>query len=92
MYFENCYSRALGYFSQAQGIAETTNNKLLEAECLERIASIYYMTNNPPLSLKFYYESLLIFEELNDSAGLALIYNALGGYNCDIGEYEKSKV
>ncbi len=61
LYFNNNYSEAKDYFRRGLELSENGNNKLLEAKCLERLASLHLTTNDPNLALKLYYESLVIY-------------------------------
>lgn len=85
LYEDNQYTTALNLYLEIKEEAVKLNDKKLEARCLERMASVHLSTDNPPLSLKYYYESLAIFEEINDPAGIAKIYNILAIYK---GEYK----
>jgi tetratricopeptide (TPR) repeat protein len=88
LYFNNDYSDAKDYFNKCLKLAEKTNKQLLKARCLERMASLNLTTDNPHLALKLYFESLVIFEELNDQRGIAKVYNILGVYKTDAGEFD----
>lgn len=85
LYEDNQYTTALNLYLEIKEEAVKLNDKKLEARCLERMASVHLSTDNPPLSLKYYYESLAIFEEINDPVGIAKIYNILAIYK---GEYK----
>lgn len=85
LYEDNQYTTALNLYREIKEEAVKLNDKKLEARCLERMASVHLSTDNPPLSLKYYYESLAIFEEINDPVGIAKIYNILAIYK---GEYK----
>jgi tetratricopeptide (TPR) repeat protein len=78
LYNKNLYTEARIKFEKSKEIAVKLNNKLLEADCLERLASINLATTDPNLALKLYYESLSIYESLDNEKGKAKIYNILG--------------
>lgn len=87
LYYNNNYSEAEDYFNQCLELSDKKNNKLLKARSLERIASLRLATNNAHLALRLYYESLTIFEELNNLKGIAKVYNILGIYKADTEEF-----
>lgn len=88
LYFNNDYSEAISYFKKSLDNAEERGDSLLKARCLERLASVHLMTDDPNLALKLYFESLIIFEKLNYQKGIAKIYNILGIYKADMGEFD----
>jgi len=92
LYFNYNYSEALDYFTRCLEFSEKRNNKLLKAKCLERLASLHLATDDPNLALKLYYESLVIFEEINDRKGIAKVYNILGIYKADTEEFDMAEV
>jgi tetratricopeptide (TPR) repeat protein len=91
LYFENNYDEAKLFFNKAMELSSQTNNELLKARCLERLASLHLMTDNPNLALKYYYESLAIFEKENDLPGIAKVYNILGVYHAEMREFETAE-
>jgi tetratricopeptide (TPR) repeat protein/DNA-binding CsgD family transcriptional regulator len=78
------YDDAKLMFNEALSIARKNKDQLTEARCLERLASLHLSTDDPALALRLYYQSLSIFESLNDKAGMAKVLNILGVY-----KYEK---
>jgi tetratricopeptide (TPR) repeat protein len=88
LYFNNEYSEGLNYFTKSLNIAKESDDNLLKARSLERLASLHLMTDDPNLALKLYYESLSLFEKLDDRKGIAKVYNILGIYKADKGEFD----
>jgi tetratricopeptide (TPR) repeat protein len=91
LYIHNKYSEAKQLFLKSLGISKKTDDKLLKAKSLERLASVYFTTGNLPVALNYYMKSLLLFEELDNLKGCGKVYNALGVYNYNIGNYTESK-
>ena len=92
LYNENKYNEALSYYSKALSLAEKLNLPILQANCLERMASVHLATDDTHLALKLYYESLAICEKNNYEDGIARGYNILGIYKSDCGEYDSAEV
>lgn len=90
-YCKNDYQKAEQSFTLGINTSKTYKFKLLEGKFLERMASLNLHTGNSNLALKLYFESLLIFEELNDSIGIAKVYNIMGVYHADMGDYDLAK-
>lgn len=88
-YDNNQYTEALMLYEQVKQEAIDKSYVLMEAQCLERMASVHLSTDNPQLSLKYYYESLSLFEKINDPTGIAKVYNILAIYK---GEYKDFKL
>jgi len=88
LYKINVYSEALGLFKKALDKSTLNDYQLLLGRCLERMASIHLTMGNSNLSLKLYYESLVIFERLNDIKGIAKVYNIFGVYKAESGDFE----
>jgi len=91
LYDGNKYDEALSCFTDALNLSEKLNLRLLKADCLERMASLHLATDDPHLALKLYFESLVIYEKINNQPGIAKVYNVLGFYNTDRGEYDTAK-
>ena len=87
-YRANRYKEALRYFEKSLDIARESGDVLLQAESLERMASVCLSINDPNLSLKLYYEALPLFESVNDKKGIASVYNILGIYKTDQEEFD----
>lgn len=87
-YERNKYSWALELFTEATELARKNNLTALLAKSLERQASIHLSTDDPYLALKLYYESLSLCEKIGDSSGIARVYNIIGYYKGQSGEFE----
>jgi tetratricopeptide (TPR) repeat protein len=87
-YEENQYNEAIPLFTKSLEIAKTQNILRLQAHCLERLASIHLYTDDPYLALNLYYESLSISEKVADSSGIARVYNILGFYKGQSGQFD----
>ena len=88
LYFKNDYSGALDYFTKSLDRAEAIKNKLLKAKCLERLASLHLMTDNPNRAFDLYFKSRVLFEELSYKPGMAKVYNILGVYHGEMGRLD----
>jgi len=85
---ENRYKEALTCLLQACELADKQDLFLLKGNCLERMASLHLGTDDPNLALKQYYESLVLFEKIHDTAGIARVYNIIGVYKTDTREFD----
>lgn len=90
-YSINDYQKALFNYKCSDSISLVTGNSLLNARCLERMASVHLSTNDPALALKLYYQALPIFEQLNDKSGLAKVLNILGVYRTEIADFDSAE-
>ncbi len=91
-YRANRYKEALRYFEKSLDIARESGDVLLQAESLERMASVCLSINDPNLSLRLYYQALPLFESVNDKKGIASVYNILGIYKTDQQEFDTALV
>lgn len=91
-YRYNKYKDALRCFEQSLELANTSGDLLLQAQSLERMASVFLSVNDPNLSLKLYYKALPLFESAGDKKGIASVYNILGIYKTDQKEYDTALV
>ncbi|MBK7028314.1 MAG: tetratricopeptide repeat protein [Bacteroidales bacterium] len=89
-YEENNYTDAEALFSEAKSIAEKNNYTRIHARCLERQASIHLGTDDPYLALKLYFQSLALCEKAGDSGGMAKVYNVLGFYKGQTGQFDSA--
>ncbi|HNY01047.1 MAG TPA: tetratricopeptide repeat protein [Bacteroidales bacterium] len=87
---QNRCKEALEKFTAAQALALQYHFTLLEARCLERIASIR-MNDDTDLAFKIYLKALLLFEREKDSAGLAKVYNVLGVFQTDRHQFDSAE-
>jgi len=92
LYRENMYREALDCFSRAYDLADSSGLTRLKANSTERMASVHFATDDPGLALKLYYDALLLFEKIPDSAGIAKIYNIIGIHKTGTEEYDSAEV
>jgi tetratricopeptide (TPR) repeat protein/DNA-binding CsgD family transcriptional regulator len=88
LYQQNKNDKALDCYARVIKLCEKSENILLKAQCLERMASIHLGADDPNLALKQYYEALTLFEKVMDKKGIAKIYNVIGFYYIDKGNYD----
>ncbi len=91
LYFNNFYADAKKSFNKSLALSKKLNDPLLEAWCLERLASLNLATGNSNLSLSLYYKSLSLFEKTDNLKGKAKIYNILGIYKADTKKYDTAE-
>ena len=77
-YFKGNYNEAATYFFASIKIFEESNNKQNLANSYNAIAKLYRKTRDLSHSLQNYDRAMSIFKSLNDSAGVAMIYNESG--------------
>ncbi|MBK7213336.1 MAG: tetratricopeptide repeat protein [Bacteroidales bacterium] len=87
-YDRNNYNWALELFAETSELARKNKFTALLAKSLERQASIHLGTDDPYLALKLYYESLSLCEKISDSSGIARVYNIIGYYKGQSGEFD----
>jgi len=91
LYEKNEYAKALNCYSKALEQAVKADSILLRAKCLERMASVHLATGDANWALKLYYESLPLFEKVNDKRGIAKVYNIVGIYKTDTRVYDTAE-
>lgn len=87
----NRYQRALDNFDSAYNVATQIHDTLLMAQSLERLASVNLSTGDDHLSLKLYYQSLPLFQSMENKAGIAKVYNIIGLYKSAQHEYDSAE-
>jgi len=87
-FWKNSYLDALKHYEEALKITEKIEDTQLHAMCLERMGSVHLATDDPHLALNLYYESLVLSEKISDSSGIAKVYNFLGAYEGQSGQYD----
>lgn len=87
----NHYQPALRNFDSANEIAGRIKDTLLMARSLERMASVNLAVGDDHLSLKLYYESLPLFQAVNNKKGIAAVYNIIGLYKSAQHEYDSAE-
>lgn len=78
LYENNSYEEAKLAYQKALDLNRYSDGGLLKARLLERMASLHLATDNPYLAYSYYYQSLFLFEKLNNPQGLARVYNGIG--------------
>lgn len=87
-YWNSLFSDALHYFGMSEQLFEQVYNKEARARLLGRIGVIYGQKGAHFESLSVFEKCLKIRTELNDSVGIASIYNNLGNVYLDLGKLE----
>jgi DNA-binding CsgD family transcriptional regulator len=87
-YWRNSYVEALKQYAEAAKIADSIGDNKLKAACIERMGSVHLTTDDPYLALELYYESLFLSEKIGDSGGIAKVYNVLGFFKGQSGQYD----
>mgnify|MGYP002629103083 CR=1 FL=1 len=75
---ENNTKGALDYFEQNRQMAIAQNNRIVEAQVLVNVASVYTSMDSTKRSMEMLMHSAKIFEELQDSAMLMYVYTNIG--------------
>jgi len=83
-YDTNRYDSALYFYDKSHQLALETEDLGRQARSLERQASVHLATDDPGLALRQYLESLVLFEKVSDSSGMAKAYNILGVYYTEL--------
>jgi len=78
LYCNLSFEKSIEYARRAQQIAQTLNNKSIEAKALKNIAKVYFLKSNFESSAKFYTQALNIYKETGEKAELAETYKSLG--------------
>ncbi len=83
----NNFDEALTILEKAYSLAKTNTDTMLQARCLEAMASINLDLGKDDLAMNHFYEALSLFEKTNHKPGMASVYNVLGGFNATINEF-----
>ncbi|MBE9509462.1 MAG: tetratricopeptide repeat-containing sensor histidine kinase [Bacteroidetes bacterium] len=78
LYFEILLKKSADYADTALFESRKLNYKKGEADALNKIGNIHWITSNFNTAMERYLEALDIREEIGDSAGIAGCYNNLG--------------
>ena len=78
------------FASRALELAQTSEDKLQEAEAYHKLGGAYYFLSDYSKALENYKKSLLIREELSDNKGVANISNNIGMIFQELGIYDKA--
>ena len=77
-YFKGNYNEAAEYFYASVKIFEASGDQQNLANSYNALAKLYRKTRDLSRSLQNYDRAMSIFESLNDSTGMAMIYNESG--------------
>ena len=78
LYFEISLRKSADYADSALLESRKTNYKKGEADALNKMGNIHWITSNFNAAMERYLEALDVREEIRDSAGIAGCYNNLG--------------
>ncbi len=78
------------FASIALELAQTSKDKMHEAEAHHKLGGAYYFLSDYSKALENYKKSLLIREELSDNKGVANISNNIGMIFQELGNYDKA--
>ena len=78
------------FASIALELAQTSKDKMREAEAYHKLGGAYYFLSDYSKALENYKKSLLIREELSDNKGVANISNNIGMIFQELGSYDKA--
>ncbi len=88
LYFEISLKKSVDYADSALLESRKINYKKGEANALNKIGNIHWITSNFNAAMERYLESLDIREEIRDSAGIAGCYNNLGIIASEFYDYD----
>ena len=81
---------ALYYANEAYLIAKKLNNKFLQASSLRGKSYVYQITGNLTKALEIELQSLKLYEEINDTIGIAYTNDNIGAIYDDLDEIQLS--
>lgn len=90
-YNKNEYKNSLSYFSESINLSQLSGFTLLEAQSLERLASLNLTLSNPNKAFELYLQSLKKFELVHHKPGIAKVYNILGVYYTHQQKYDTAE-
>lgn len=88
LYFEISLEKSADYADSALLESRKINNKKGEADALNKMGNIHWITSNFNAAMEHYLEALDIREEIGDSAGIAGCYNNLGIIASEFNDYD----
>jgi len=88
LYFEISLKKSADYADSALIESRKINNKKGEADALNKLGNIHWVTSNYNAAMERYLEALEIREEIGDSAGIAGCYNNLGIIASEFNDYD----
>jgi len=78
------------FASRALELAQTTEDRMHEAEAYHKLGGAYYFLSDYSKALENYKQSLLIRKKLMDNEGVAKITNNIGMIYQELGSYDKA--
>ena len=88
---ENHYDKALSAFDSARALGTAIGDTAIVAYSTERMGSVHLSTDDQHLAIKLYYNALLLFEKIGDSAGMAKVFNVLGSAKSSPGSFDTAE-
>ena len=88
LYFDISLKKSADYADSALLESRKINNKKGEADALNKLGNIHWVTSNYNTAMERYLEALEIREEIGDSAGIAGCYNNLGIIASEFNDYD----
>jgi len=88
LYFDISLKKSADYADSALLESRKINNKKGEADALNKLGNIHWITSNFNAAMEHYLEALEIREEIGDSIGIAGCYNNLGIIASEFNDYD----
>ena len=95
--YYNCmkdYAKAISYFSQADSLAKSNNDGILQINTLHTLALYYQKTGEYKQSIDYYWHGLTLDVNLNEKIkiwnNLGIEYNNIGDYNLALTCYDNA--
>ena len=88
LYFYISLKKSADYADSALLESRKINNKKGEADALNKLGNIHWITSNFNAAMEYYLEALEIREEIGDSIGIAGCYNNLGIIASEFNDYD----
>ncbi len=88
LYFGISLKKSADYADSALLESRKINNKKGEADALNKLGNIHWITSNLNAAMEHYLEALEIREEIGDSIGIAGCYNNLGIIASEFNDYD----
>ena len=88
LYFDISLKKSADYADSALLESRKINNKKGEADALNKLGNIHWITSNLNAAMEHYLEALEIREEIGDSIGIAGCYNNLGIIASEFNDYD----
>jgi len=89
---QNRFKEAFEQYKEGWTLAEKHGLVILQAKCLEQLASLNLEIGDSHLAMKQEYEALLLFEKADEKEGIARVYNIVGVNKSEQGQYDSAIV